>query len=62
MSEQLLTHEDWRGLTALFWSNVNPHGTFRLDMNKRLDLGPATAVPYPRAPADTASRSRTETW
>ncbi|GAB2918497.1 hypothetical protein [Streptomyces mayteni] len=30
-----------RGLTALFWSDVNPYGTFRLDMNKRLDLMPA---------------------
>ncbi|MFE5178609.1 hypothetical protein [Streptomyces sp. NPDC056634] len=34
--------EDRRGLTALFWSNINPYGTFRVDMEKRLDL--ATAV------------------
>ncbi|MFE5029109.1 hypothetical protein ACFRAO_38930 [Streptomyces sp. NPDC056656] len=34
-----LSDEDRRGLTALFWSNVNPYGTFRLDMDKRLDLG-----------------------
>jgi hypothetical protein len=33
------TDEDRRGLTALFWSNVNPYGTFHLDMDKRLDLG-----------------------
>ncbi|MFD8252936.1 hypothetical protein [Streptomyces werraensis] len=33
-----------RVLTALFWSNINPYGTFRLDMDKRLDLMPA-AVP-----------------
>jgi len=26
-----LTDENRRGLTALFWSNVNPYGTFRLD-------------------------------
>ncbi|MFJ5527624.1 hypothetical protein ACIQCR_32325 [Streptomyces sp. NPDC093249] len=45
-----LSEEDRRGLTALFWSNVNPYGTFHLDMNKRLDLGPATAVPHPRTP------------
>jgi hypothetical protein len=32
-----------------------------LDMEKRLDLGPAAAVPGPRTPADTADRSRTET-
>ncbi|MDX3226116.1 hypothetical protein [Streptomyces sp. ME19-01-6] len=53
--------EDRRGLTALFWSNVNPYGTFHLDMNKRLDLGPAATVPHPRTPADTDGRSRTET-
>src|SRR4051794_38376989 len=39
-----LTDEDRRGPTALFWSNVNPYGTFRLDMDKRLDLAPL-AVP-----------------
>jgi Tn3 transposase DDE domain len=42
-----LSDEDRRGATALFWSNVNPCGTFRLDMDKRLDLGPATAAPAP---------------
>ncbi|MFD6278790.1 hypothetical protein ACFWFI_24965 [Streptomyces sp. NPDC060209] len=47
-----LSDEDRRGLTALFWSSVNPYGTFRLDMDKRLDLG--LAVPHPRTPADTA--------
>ncbi|MFD4862199.1 Tn3 family transposase [Streptomyces atratus] len=54
-----LSDEDRRGLTALFWSNVNPYGTFRLDMSKRLDLGPA-AVPRPRTPAEAADRSSTE--
>ncbi|NVK79391.1 Tn3 family transposase [Streptomyces morookaense] len=58
---KILSAEDRRGLTALFWSNVNPYGTFRLDMNKRLDLAPAAAVPRPRTPADTAARSTTET-
>jgi len=33
-----LNDEDRRGLTPLFWSNVNPYGTFRLDMDRRLDL------------------------
>ncbi|MFE7112969.1 Tn3 family transposase [Streptomyces sp. NPDC057575] len=56
-----LSDEDRRGTTALFWSNANPYGTFRLDMSKRLDLGPAAAVPRPRTPADTADQSRTET-
>ncbi|MEU6757776.1 Tn3 family transposase [Streptomyces sp. NPDC046685] len=49
-----LSDEDRRGLTALFWSNVNPYGTFRLGMDKRLDLGLAAAVPHPRA--DTADQ------
>ncbi|WP_410540489.1 Tn3 family transposase [Streptomyces sp. KL2] len=52
-----LRDEDRRGLTALFWSNVNPYGTFRLDMDKRLDLGLTAAVPRPRTPADIADRS-----
>ena len=27
-----LGDDDRRGLTPLFWSNINPYGTFRLDM------------------------------
>jgi Tn3 transposase DDE domain len=34
-----LTEADLRGLTPLFWSNINPYGTFHLDMAQRLDLG-----------------------
>jgi TnpA family transposase len=33
-----LTPEDRRGLTALFWENINPYGRFQLDMTTRLDL------------------------
>lgn len=33
-----LTDDDRRGLTPLFWSNINPYGTFHLDMTSRLDL------------------------
>ena len=33
-----VTPEDHRALNALFWSNVNPYGTFRLDLDSRLDL------------------------
>lgn len=33
-----VTDADLRGLTPLFWSNINPYGTFHLDMNSRLDL------------------------
>lgn len=49
-----LTDEDRRGLTALFWSNINPYGTFRLEMDKRLDLATSAAVPHPRTPLDAA--------
>ena len=35
-----LTVEDRRALSPLFWSHVNPYGTFRLDMNTHLDLDP----------------------
>ncbi|MCW2918567.1 MAG: putative transposase [Actinomycetia bacterium] len=48
-----LSEEDRRGLTALFWSNINPYGTFRLEMEKRLDLLP---VPGPRQTADDVAR------
>jgi TnpA family transposase len=33
-----LADADRRGLTPLFWSHVNPYGTFQLDMTRRLDL------------------------
>lgn len=52
-----LSEEDRRGLTALFWSNINPYGTFRLEMDTRLDLpGPpaAATVPGPRRAAEGA--------
>lgn len=49
-----LTDEDRRGLTALFWSNINPYGTFRVEMDKRLDLATSAAVPHPRTPLDAA--------
>ncbi|MGW7572079.1 Tn3 family transposase [Streptomyces tendae] len=60
-----LTDEDRRGLTALFWSNVNPYGTVRLDMDmdmdmdmgmgKRLDLGLPVRVPRPRSAGPIAA-------
>lgn len=34
----LIGEDEHRGLTPLFWSNINPYGRFRLDMNTRLDL------------------------
>lgn len=48
------TDEGRRGLTALSWSNVNPYSTFRLDMDKRLDL----AGRYRAAPPHPGGRRR----
>ncbi|MGP3974357.1 hypothetical protein ACTWQF_10115 [Streptomyces sp. 8N114] len=52
-----LSDEDRRGLTALFWSNINPYGTFRLDMDKRLDLISLPGIPGPRRVADRTARA-----
>lgn len=34
-----LTDEDRRALTPLFWTHVNPYGSFALHMDRHLDLG-----------------------
>ncbi len=40
-----MTKADWRGLTPLFYTHVNPYGIFELDMATRIPLaGTATAV------------------
>jgi TnpA family transposase len=36
-----MTQEDLRVLTPLIWGHVNPYGTFRLDLNERLQLDAA---------------------
>ena len=36
---QPLTGEDQRALTPLIYGHINPYGTFRLDMSKRLVIG-----------------------
>jgi hypothetical protein len=46
-----LTAADRRGLTPLFWSNINPYGTFFLDMTHRLELGLPLAPNEPAAVA-----------
>ncbi|MFE5190256.1 hypothetical protein [Streptomyces sp. NPDC056628] len=46
-------------MTALFWSDINPYGTFRLDLGKRLDLGLANAIPRPRAAPRPFARTAT---
>ena len=33
-----MTGADWRGLTPLFYSHVNPYGTFKLDMQRRIPV------------------------
>lgn len=30
--------DDFRALTPLIWSHINPYGTFRLDLSERLEL------------------------
>jgi len=35
-----LTARDKKALTALIWAHINPYGTFHIDMNTHLDLGP----------------------
>lgn len=37
---QILTEEDLRALTPLFYNHVNPYGTFNLNMEKRLPIDP----------------------
>ncbi|MEU7213110.1 hypothetical protein AB0B06_32460 [Streptomyces sp. NPDC044989] len=39
-----------RGLTALFWSNINPYGTYPLDMDKRLGLVLSVELSCPSIP------------
>jgi Tn3 transposase DDE domain len=36
--EDVLTPEDRRGLTPLFWSHVLPYGEVKLNMRSRLTL------------------------
>jgi TnpA family transposase len=37
-----LTARDKKALTALIWEHINPYGTFHIDMNTHLDLGPGS--------------------
>ena len=39
-----LSAADRRALTPLFWSNGNPYGRFRLDMDRHLDLAPVAGL------------------
>jgi hypothetical protein len=43
----LMNTHDQRALTPLFWSNVALHGTFALDLDKRLDYDRGTASADP---------------
>ncbi|MEB3278059.1 MAG: Tn3 family transposase [Lyngbya sp.] len=40
---KLMEKEDWRGLTPLTWSHINPYGTFRLDLDERLLIDPVAS-------------------
>jgi len=33
-----MQHEDFRGLTPLFYGHATPYGEFLLDMNKRINI------------------------
>ncbi|MEU5634119.1 Tn3 family transposase [Streptomyces rishiriensis] len=54
-----LTDEDRRRLTALSWSNINPYGTFRLDMDSRLELPLFATLPRPPRAADDVGQPMT---
>ncbi len=41
----VLTTEDYRGLTPLTWAHVAMHGEFKLNMNDRLTLGLISPAP-----------------
>jgi len=37
-----ITDRDKKAITAaLIWAHINPYGTFHIDKNTHLDLGPA---------------------
>ena len=36
-----MTPDDWRGLTPLFYAHINPYGTFKLEMDKRIPFDKA---------------------
>lgn len=57
-----LTAEDRRGLTALFWSHINPYGRFRLDMDSRLELSLSAMLPGPRRAAGDAVLPAGASW
>ncbi len=50
--------EDRRRVTALFWSNINPYGTFRLELDKQFDLGLTVSVLRPRSAGAAAAAAR----
>ena len=63
MVDRVLTAPEWaerltdlRGLTPLFWSNVALHGTFELDLDKRLDYNRGSD-PDPAASGDHSDAS-----
>ena len=49
--------EDFRALTPLIHSHVNPYGSFELDMEKRLPLGQPVAVAV-QVVDDSGTRTR----
>lgn len=65
--QDVLTAEDRRGLTALFWAHVRPYGEITLNMPKRLASAPAIhptsiARPPERAPVHAARLTLPVGW
>lgn len=52
----LIGPNERRGLSPLFWSNINPYGRFRLDMDARIDL--AADHPPRFNPSELSSTTR----
>ncbi|WP_062006634.1 Tn3 family transposase [Arthrobacter alpinus] len=53
----LLTPEDWRGLSPLFWTHINPYGRFTLDMDTHLGL---SSERYPVSSPETTPSKKEE--
>jgi hypothetical protein len=63
--QDVLTAEDQRGLTALFWAHVRPYGEITLNMTKRLASAKPrrqTATTTRSEPHSTHSASDPATW
>ena len=49
----MLTADDRRGLTPLFWAHVRPYGEVKLDMAARLNIRPTPPDDPPTSPIES---------